>query len=72
MMRTVAISMLLSASLRFAQGSSDFQPASSNVLDAQYPQVDGDSRVQIRFKAPDSAKLRVNSWGGEKALRYSP
>ncbi len=67
MMRTFAILMLLSASLCFAQGSSDFKPASSNVLDTQYPQVDGNSRVQIRFKATDATKVRVNFWSGEKA-----
>jgi len=66
-MRTIAILMLLSASLCFAQGSSDFKPASSNVLDAQFPQVDSNSRVQIRFKAPDATKVRVNFWSGEKA-----
>jgi hypothetical protein len=67
MMRTIGIVMLLSASLCFAQGSSDFKPASSNVLDAQFPQVDGNSRVQIRFKAPDATKVRVNFWSGPKA-----
>ena len=61
------IVLLLSASLCFAQGSSDFKPASSNVLDAQYPQVDSNSRVQIRFKAPDASKVRVNFWSGPKA-----
>ena len=66
-MRRIGIVMLLSASLCFAQGSSDFKPASSNVLDAQYPQVDSNSRVQIRFKAPDATKVRVNFWSGEKA-----
>ena len=66
-MRTIAILMLLSASLCFAQGSSDFKPASSNVLDAQFPQVDSNSRVQIRLKAPDATKVRVNFWNGEKA-----
>jgi enterochelin esterase-like enzyme len=67
MMRTIGIVSLLSASLCVAQGSSDFKPASSNVLDAQFPQVDSNSRVQIRFKAPDATKVRVNFWSGEKA-----
>jgi hypothetical protein len=67
MMRTIAILMLLSGSLCFAQGSSDFKPTSSNVLDAQFPQVDSDSRVQIRLKAPDATKVRVSFWSGEKA-----
>ena len=66
-MRTIGIVMLLCASLSLAQSSSDFKPASSNVLDAQFPQVDGNSRVQIRFKAPDATKVRVNFWSGEKA-----
>ncbi|MGJ5817353.1 alpha/beta hydrolase-fold protein [Paludibaculum fermentans] len=50
-----------------AQGSGTFKPATSNVLDAQYPRVDNDSRVEIRFKAPDAAKVRVNFWSGPKA-----
>ena len=66
-MRSIGIVLLLSASLCFAQGSSDFKPASSNVLDAQFPQVDSNSRVQIRFKAPDASKVRVNFWSGPKA-----
>ncbi len=50
-----------------AQGSSSFKPATSNVLDAQYPRVDDASRVEIRFKAPDAGKVRVNFWSGPKA-----
>jgi len=66
-MRTIAILLLLSASFCFAHGPIDFKPASSNVLDAQFPQVDSNSRVQIRFKAPDATKVRVYFWSGEKA-----
>jgi len=66
-MRTFVTLMLFSASLCLAQSSGDFRPASSNVLDAQFPQVDGNSRVQIRFKAPDATKVRINFWSGEKA-----
>ncbi|HKF50458.1 MAG TPA: alpha/beta hydrolase-fold protein [Terracidiphilus sp.] len=66
-MRLVGIAILFAASLCFAQDSSDFKPATSNVLDAQYPRVDSSSRVQIRFKAPDAAKVKVNFWSGPKA-----
>ncbi|MGA9243083.1 MAG: hypothetical protein WBW03_14030 [Silvibacterium sp.] len=59
-MRSIAMALLLSASFYLAQGSGDFRPATSNVLDAQYPKVDSGSRVQIRFKAPESSKVRVN------------
>ncbi len=59
--------MLMATSLCFAQESGDYKPATSNVLDAQYPRVDSNSRVQIRFKAPDASKVRVNFWSGPKA-----
>jgi enterochelin esterase-like enzyme len=66
-MKLLATVLLLAASLCFAQESSDFKPASSNVLDAQYPKVDSKSRVEIRFKAPEASKVRVNFWSGPKA-----
>ncbi len=66
-MRLVALAILMTASCCFAQDSGNFTPASSNVLDAQYPRVDSNSRVQIRFKAPEATKVRVNFWSGPKA-----
>jgi enterochelin esterase-like enzyme len=66
-MRLIASAMLISTCVCLAQGSSDFKPATSNVLNAQYPRVDGNSRVEIRFKAPDASKVRVNFWSGPKA-----
>lgn len=57
----------VAACVCLAQDGTDFKPATSNVLDAQYPRVDGNSRVQIRFKAPDATKVRVNFWSGPKA-----
>jgi enterochelin esterase family protein len=58
---------MLASRLCLAQNAGDFKPATSNVLDAQYPRVDGNSRVEIRFKAPDAGKVRVNFWSGPKA-----
>jgi enterochelin esterase-like enzyme len=66
-MRPLRILMLMTATFCFAQDSGDFKPATSNVLDAPYPRVDSSSRVQIRFKAPDATKVRVNFWSGPKA-----
>ena len=66
-MRSIAMLMLFAASFCVAQESGDFKPATSNVLDAQYPKVDSSSRVQIRFKAPEASKVRVNFWSGPKA-----
>lgn len=50
-----------------AQEASDFQPATTNVWGAEYPRVDRTGRVQLRVKAPDATKVRVNFWSGPKA-----
>jgi len=65
-MKCVVFVMLLSASLCCAQESGDFQPAATNVAGAAYPRVDSSSRVQIRVKAPDAAKVKLNFWSGPK------
>src|ERR1700720_817127 len=65
-MKRMGIVALLAASICFAQDSGDFKPATSNVLDAQYPKVASDSRVQIRVKAPDATKVKLNFWSGPK------
>src|SRR5215472_7314294 len=59
--------IVLCASFCFGQEQGDFKPATSNALDAQYSKVDSNSRVQIRFKAPEASKVRVNFWSGPKA-----
>jgi enterochelin esterase-like enzyme len=66
-MRLIALLTLMTAPLCLAQDLGNFRPSTSNVLDAQYPRVDDKSRVQIRFKAPDASKVRVNFWSGPKA-----
>ncbi|MBV8831842.1 MAG: esterase, partial [Acidobacteriaceae bacterium] len=66
-MRLIGLAILMATSCCLAQDVGDFKPAISNVLDAQYPRVDSNSRVQIRFKAPDATKVRVNFWSGPKA-----
>ena len=67
-MRLSALTIVLLASgFSVAQETGDFKPATSNVLDAQYPRVDSNSRVELRFKAPDASKVRVNFWSGPKA-----
>ena len=65
-MKMIGIVVLLATSFCFGQDSGDFKPATSNVLDAQYPRVDSNSRVLIRFKAPDATKVRLNFWSGPK------
>jgi enterochelin esterase family protein len=65
-MKLVCALLLLAASCCFAQDPADFKPATSNVLDATYPKVDGRSRVEIRFKAPDATKVKLNFWSDPK------
>jgi len=50
-----------------AEEPARFEPATTNVRGAAYPRVDGASRVELRVKAPDAAKVRVNFWSGPKA-----
>jgi enterochelin esterase family protein len=70
-MKPVAIALLLFASLCYAQDcraqdAADFQPATTNVWGAEYPRVDSAGRVQLRVKAPEATKVKVNFWSGPK------
>jgi enterochelin esterase family protein len=61
-----AIVCALAASVCLAQAPGDFRPASTNVWDAQYPRIDAEGRVQVRVKAPDASKVKLNFWNGPK------
>jgi enterochelin esterase-like enzyme len=65
-MRQFAILILLLSSFCWAQGSGDFQPSSTNVWGAEYPRVDSSGRIQIRVKAPDATRVKLNFWSGPK------
>jgi enterochelin esterase-like enzyme len=65
-MRRLAWTLALVASVAAAEDAGDFRPAETNVWAAQYPRVDAAGRVQVRIKAPDAAKVRVNFWSGPK------
>ena len=70
-MKPVAIALLLFASLSctrecYAQDAGDFHSATTNVWGAEYPRVDSAGRAQIRVKAPDATKVKVNFWSGPK------
>jgi hypothetical protein len=62
----VGIASLVLATACWAKESGIFQPASTNVWGAEYPRVDNAGRVQIRVKAPDATKIRLNFWSGPK------
>ena len=62
----LALSALLLATGASAQEPGDFRPASTNVWGAQYPRVAGDGRVEVRIKAAEATKVRLNFWSGPK------
>jgi enterochelin esterase-like enzyme len=65
-MKVIAILVLLVGSVCWAQESGDFKPSDTNVWGADYPKVDSTGRVQVRIKAPDATKVRLNFWSGPK------
>jgi enterochelin esterase-like enzyme len=66
-MKRMGLALVLAASVCLAQEPGDFKPATTNVWGAEYPRVDGTGKVEIRIKAPDATKVRVNFWSGPKA-----
>jgi enterochelin esterase family protein len=65
-MKQAGLALVLVASVCSGQETGDFQPAETNVWGAQFPRVDGAGRVEIRIKAPEATKVRVNFWSGPK------
>ena len=49
-----------------AQEPGNFQPSATNVWGADYPRIDNTGRVEIRVKAPDATKVKLNFWSGPK------
>ena len=49
-----------------APTDSPFKPAETNVWGAEYPRIDDAGRVQIRIKAPEANKVKLNFWSGPK------
>src|SRR5437588_11354872 len=65
-MKQVGLAIFLFATLCCAQESGTFHPAETNVWGAEYPRVDAAGRVEIRVKAPDATKVKLNFWSGPK------
>jgi enterochelin esterase-like enzyme len=65
-MRRLGWALVVVAGVASAEDTGDFRPAETNVWAAPYPRVDGTGRVQVRIKAPEATKVRVNFWSGPK------
>jgi hypothetical protein len=66
-MKQFGVALVFLASVCAAQEPAGLQPATTNVWGAEYPRVDGAGRVEIRIKAPEATKVRLNFWaeGGQ-------
>jgi enterochelin esterase family protein len=56
----------LFAGTGIAQDATEFRPAETNVWGAEYPRIDAAGRVQVRIKAPEANKVKLNFWSGPK------
>ncbi|HET9473126.1 MAG TPA: alpha/beta hydrolase-fold protein [Steroidobacteraceae bacterium] len=65
-MKKILCVALLIASACGAQEAAQFNAAETNVWGAEYPRVDAAGRVQLRVKAPEANKVRLNFWSGPK------
>src|SRR5687767_9362174 len=68
--------LLLAALFTFAlcrsQTADDSVPASSNVMNSQYPRVHSDGRVSFRVNAPGVQKVQVQPGGDDNGLGKGP
>jgi len=62
----MVVAFLAAATLGRAQEPETYRPAVTNVWGAAYPRLDDSGRAQLRVKAPDAAKVRLNFWSGPK------
>jgi enterochelin esterase-like enzyme len=71
MTRTTLLALALMASMAQAPAD-DSRPASSNVLNAQYPRVHADNRVTFRLTAPNAQKVQLQPGGADNGLGKGP
>jgi enterochelin esterase-like enzyme len=69
MMRVLGLLLLTVGAIQTPDGS---KPASSNVLNAQYPRVHDDGRVTFRFPAPGAKKVQLQPGGADNGLGKGP
>jgi len=68
-MLTMPALLLAAAALLCAQPPADSQPASTNVLNSQYPRIHSDLRATFRLAASDAQKVVVSVGGGKYEMK---
>jgi enterochelin esterase-like enzyme len=71
LLATLALAAALSTG-SWAQGTNDWQPATSNLPGAEYPRVHSDLRVTFRVRAPGAKKVQVMPGGSDNGLGQGP
>ena len=66
----LVLSVLLLGGCVSGQPADDSRPATSSVLNAQYPRVYPDGRVTFRLVAPNASKVQMNGGTGLGAIPF--
>jgi len=68
----ILIAFLTAGVARAQAPADDSKPASSNVMNAQYPRVHPDGRVTFRLAAPAAQKVQLQPGGADNGLGKGP
>src|SRR3977135_1770860 len=71
-MRHLLLLTVLASGLAHAQSIDDSKPATSNVMNAQYPRIHPDLRVTFRVTAAGAQKVQVQPGGADNGLGKGP
>ncbi|HEV3196877.1 MAG TPA: alpha/beta hydrolase-fold protein [Bryobacteraceae bacterium] len=71
-MRCLPMLAVVALAVCRAQEPGDSQPATSNVMNAQYPRVHSDGRVTFRVTAPGAQKVQLQPGGADNGLGKGP
>ena len=66
------VSIIFLASLGLVQSGEAPRPATSNVMNAQFPAVYADGRASFRLRAPNATKVQLQPGGSDNGLGLEP
>src|ERR1022692_403907 len=72
LMRCLPMLAIVAAGVCRAQVAGDSQPATSNVMNAQYPRISSDLGVMFRVTAPGAHAVQVQPGGSDNGLGKGP